>query len=1500
MTAEFCPNCGSENIYFSKKRNIYICEDCGDGFVKPAQESEKRLEKPVQEEEKRLEKPVQESEKRLEKSARESEKRFEKSARESEKGFEESAQDGESGSDKPQTETGSSRGSAGEGMQCEEGGWNTPLLCDGYWCDEFTDCAPLALSKAYGMLKEYTAQGNIVCCDFVARDVFELMVKFPVLVLFNWVCDLVEKNENYRTVFEKYPAAEALFGNSFKKLTAGKWFECALCGASLGRAMKSGELFASCRESVYRETVIHLEKIKSLFSFYSPSEDGFTEMVKWRNNTLGHSCFVANQDKNINEFPYILKMFKEIARESLPYYKRVFFADEKKTALRGIGSKALTKQLYIGFKCEGASARRGEENETAKRSGFSREGSDETKEDAMIVYKKIHEFVAGESENFSLYNGSFNNKFYMLNYENGEQFADEKLGSYMAGIKKIYEPDEGQALALAGDINEDTLESADINRLEEYLSKDEKIEPPVYFYSALNDKLHENKSGIIHISAQMGMGKSVFAESLNQLHLSCKMADSLKKCKQWKELMDTSCIRVWHFNSTYYGRKNFYLRGLENGLNTLEAGKVKDGKYTEPNMINSEGLQELWNNVKGCGEPLRHMYFSQIINETAQQHLSRSTKERFILVLDGVDEPPDGETLFSFLPHKNELKDNIYIVITTRVPEELAQTARERLEKLPRAAVLEFAKDHIKDGEDYTDGNKEYKDAVLKYTLKRKNGYKGRLKASPEQIASLFDYRFSEIGAYFRLCDKSEAFMDIGNQAQGSAGIMKIFLDYVKNNSTQMFYGEMKRILQVLCFCGDELTLNELAFLSGGGCVSFRLLGMLHDLSAFITVKRNRHGSESESRYGFSHEQWREETAALMPDGGVYFRRRCAGLLRGIQEMAQGGEALKILEKGYEGERWLLIHLLEIYNTGYRELAENWFEDIKIAVVEDFIQEAAEEFENKTKDISAKGPDAAAGKSGREQPGAEVIAGKSGRRQLSAEAIIERLELEKISEDYIEAFNIFGTGSAIWKQRHEGISFSKDSSLLKSTVRLFKRAGCETGSSRKMIRYMDNAGYFMNSRAAQARPGQKTDLFHEISHEIIKKVKDIHDEKLKGIGCYLVGRDYEYAHEYVKAASWYGKCIDDLTASEPDAQTQEYLCRAYVRKGRIYARRVNKNCFGKAAQPVQNDLERALEIAENLLKLDDNALYSDDKRMCEKELSGLYKKLGDMEKAVEYALRALETSNETLKKEDTFKYRKKKCFCLSILSDIYMETGEFEKALEKAQEAYDMEKNLFRDPYRDSAKRLAELSYKLGETEKYEYYRAIYEGYMESEEEIAGICSEVYAFLQFADRETLESLPSYIKFAARNYRDKSYDPGFTGAQDALERMSPYAAAFIEDYIDLSRANRSDTVTAAGRQHFFEYMKAEAACCGSCINPEEAGSSPAANEVCSILNKFFPRQLIEKIPVEALLRLKRISVSGYKCDPDSKEISDYHPDTVPLLKAVLLKAGIISAYFISPE
>lgn len=1356
MITDLCPRCGSEYIYFSKKSNIYICEECGSRF------------------------------------------------------------------ENPEAKTNSCPNSRCCGAAGKQAGSSTQLLSDEYWCDEFMECAPLPLASSYRRLKRYSETGEAAGCDMAVRDVFELMLKIPVFIIFNRIYELIDKNKNFMDVFEKYPETEALFKNSLTKLSSGKLLECANTAAKLNKPAQNIELFTSKEDAVYMETAAYLDKIKDLFRFRSADGESFTDMVYWRNKSIAHGCLAENQEINKSELECILKMFKEIAQISLPYYKRIFLADSEKNSLSGAAAAVCGKQVYLGYK---------EKNGT--------------------VYLPVN-FIKGDGKGLSLYNGFLKGRARMLNYATAGQRDDDELSGYMNKIKMKFYPDSEKTFKISeSDIYEDGLESADINRLEEYLSEDEKIEPPVYFYSRLRNRLQENENGIFHISAEMGMGKSRFTNSLDQLNISKNTTASLKNNEDWKYLMSSSCIRVWHFNSTYYGRKNIYLKHIKTILNTLEAGGEKHGKYSEPNMLDSDTIEKLWDSLMGCEENIRHIKFSQILNETAKQHLKRNEKERFILILDGADEPADSETLFSFLPYEGELNENVYILLTTRSANELSDEKSARLKKISRVWTLEFTRDHINDNENCTLGNGEYKTAVLSYALKRKNSYKGKLKASPEEIASMFDYRFSELSAYFHLCDKSEAFMDIGKHEEGNTGLMKIFLNYVKNNSTEKFFAEMKRILQVLCFSGDELTLGELAFLSGEGCVSFRFLGMLSDLSAFITAKRNE--SDSESRYGFSHEQWRDETAQIMPDGGVYFRRRCAGLLDGFQTLTARRQTLKILGKGYEGERWLLIHLFEIYNTNYKELRENLFEDIKISAAEDFMLEVLSESERGMADIPTE---------------TSAAADKPERKQLTAEILIENLELENFLEDYIEAINIFGRNSAIYRERRPGINFSKDSSLLKKSAFMFKRAGCETKNIQKMTRHMDNAGYFMNVKAAGGGEEEKSDFFRDIAAEVIKKVKDVNDRKLKGKSYFLIGRHYHYAKEFGKAAAWFSFSIDELKALQSDEEAKEYLLRAYTRRGRIGSQKINKNSTKDKVLPALNDLGCAYDLAKELTDLDDNALYLNYKRICEDDLAALFESLGDINAAISLTAKALETSQEVLKRSDSFKYRTKRYLCMKNLSERCIKAKKYEEAFKIYEAAAALEINLFNKTDISTLERLLFLSYTLGETEKHSFYNEGYESYMKikaAASELTPVLDKLAQFL--ADDGDLSSFVQNDKkkFSAVLHISESDESG----------------KYFSLYKGLKMA-------------FYENIKEQASLSKRYSGPENAGKTPAANEVFILINKYFPRQVIEKIPLETLLCLKTNCVKDYEFDLDKAADSGFHPDTLALLKSILVKAGILQA------
>ena len=58
------------------------------------------------------------------------------------------------------------------------------------------------------------------------------------------------------------------------------------------------------------------------------------------------------------------------------------------------------------------------------------------------------------------------------------------------------------------------------------------------------------------------MGKSTFCRTIDQLSRSENVRWYSDELDGWSEFMEEAAIRVWHFNSTYYGRKEIYLKGI--------------------------------------------------------------------------------------------------------------------------------------------------------------------------------------------------------------------------------------------------------------------------------------------------------------------------------------------------------------------------------------------------------------------------------------------------------------------------------------------------------------------------------------------------------------------------------------------------------------------------------------------------------------------------------------------------------------------------------------------------------------------------------------------------------------------------------------------------------------------------------------------------------------------------------------------------------------------------
>ena len=773
--------------------------------------------------------------------------------------------------------------------------WNDDLENADYWNDEFISVAPISLAVSYKKLKEYVVNGNIGCTLFLIRDVFELMIKIPVVIILDGVYSTLETTNDVQKFLAEHPKFKALYANSMQILTTGKWWECVRLGAGLIREFGKDNWLSGESDLVYQDTALYLEKIYKMFWFQIPGQ-AKVNMVSWRNRAVGHSCLASNPEENYAEIPYILKMLRKVCDVSVPYYQKVSLADANHNILNGTNSAACDDKIFVAYL-----------------GGAKR------------LYTQIHSFVAGKIENLAYYDGYEKGKAYLLNYADGDRYKDIHLSKYIeemsASSEAIYFSENS--------IDADNLETADIQQLETELSEEDKVVTIPYLYRWVINSTDAVDRGIFLLQAERGMGKSTFCNTINQLSDSENVLWYSEQINEWADFMEKSAIRVWHFNSTYFGRKDVYLPGIRDALLTLTTGHFENKKWIEANRLIGR-LTSMWDSLEDSEFDLRHIYFAEAMNATFEEYLARSDKERLILVLDGIDELSDPETLMSYIPNSSELSENIYIVLTTRTDNELPEVfkSKEILGKRAYNASLTFKRTNIivkvdEQTVEKKDNNDYYCEAIDKYIL----GSFGTLSENRGDLVKRFDNRFSELAAYKALCKMNAAF----TKTEGN-NLLETFVDTLRKNSPEFYCKKVEMILNALAWSGSSLTIRELAYLSGEQYVTYRFIGMLHDLKAFIKVVRTDRGN----CYEFAHSEWEQSVKKKYPFGDIYFRGLCNKLL---EEIKAEDSDKDFLCAENQGELWILTNLLRVYNEAYNDIKENWYEDVKIdSLIEVFLR----------------------------------------------------------------------------------------------------------------------------------------------------------------------------------------------------------------------------------------------------------------------------------------------------------------------------------------------------------------------------------------------------------------------------------------------------------------------------------------------------------------------------------------------------------------------------------
>lgn len=98
-----------------------------------------------------------------------------------------------------------------------------PAYSESYrWALKLCDVAPIALAMSYHQLHEYVRTQNVGGTLFLIRDVFELMIKIPVTIIFNGIHVACENREDARRISNENSAIAKLYDYSMQMLSTGK------------------------------------------------------------------------------------------------------------------------------------------------------------------------------------------------------------------------------------------------------------------------------------------------------------------------------------------------------------------------------------------------------------------------------------------------------------------------------------------------------------------------------------------------------------------------------------------------------------------------------------------------------------------------------------------------------------------------------------------------------------------------------------------------------------------------------------------------------------------------------------------------------------------------------------------------------------------------------------------------------------------------------------------------------------------------------------------------------------------------------------------------------------------------------------------------------------------------------------------------------------------------------------------------------------------------------
>ncbi|MDQ2087412.1 tetratricopeptide repeat protein [Herbivorax sp. ANBcel31] len=276
-------------------------------------------------------------------------------------------------------------------------------------------------------------------------------------------------------------------------------------------------------------------------------------------------------------------------------------------------------------------------------------------------------------------------------------------------------------------------------------------------------------------------------------------------------------------------------------------------------------------------------------------------------------------SIFDFIPEPKDLPKGVFFLITSRTKKELEHnkyitegleklkiteeyefdrhnpTYREIIKKYAKKYILKINDQEMKNEIKINKDNEENKDKLAKIKS---------LEIEVEKILEDAQYRFIYLNAYKKLY---ECNIDINADKNKLLGV---FFENIKKSSNA-YYDKVLRFMMILALAeeGENISLKEMAYLMGEETITFRLMGIIHDMRSFIDFERSGAAARG-NLISISHKEWRENILFFDNEKKKEIIEDLRQMFNAFVKGLNSGD--NIAKSDYDGETWLAANIVGI------------------------------------------------------------------------------------------------------------------------------------------------------------------------------------------------------------------------------------------------------------------------------------------------------------------------------------------------------------------------------------------------------------------------------------------------------------------------------------------------------------------------------------------------------------------------------------------------------------